>query len=415
MIKYRVLALGPQEVFPPTDGGKESIYGALATLAKHIAVTYAYPANENSSANEANYSAIGVRQIAVSYSPRESIWVILNAILRGKPYKFEKYSTKRAVQLYQDALGTAKFDVVLCFHPHTVALAKRLQQHNSWCLPIILREHNIEYELVQSYRDSLSGIWKWAATVFAVITRVEEQRIWRCVDAVAFITDRDLLTARTQDPHSNFLLAPEGVPIPPERVALKPSSDRQLLVLLNPRATQSVANLKQFLHSHWLMASDDPRLQDVSLAITGVGLDQLAELVNMTPTQLSSMRVRALGFVPLLRDTFATSLALVSPTYVGGGIRKKVLEAMANQLPVIATVMDIATCSYFHEGQNILRLGTPAEFIECVEGLLLDDERWQQLSDAGRITVERFASWSLLADVIISEIARLTEKGAVCQ
>lgn len=407
MKTIKLLALGPQEVIPPVDGGKEGIHGALASLARRFDVTYAYPRADNSAAAAPGYQAIGVRQLDVPFVPVESPAVVAGATLRGLPYKFEKYSTAEAARAYLGAIGMDAFDAILCFHPHTVALAEKIRQARGWRVPIVLREHNIEYELVRSYRDSLGGLKRIAASLFAHLTHREEKNIWRRVDAVAFLTDHDLAIARAQDTRSNFRLAPEGIPIPPKRALDRGAVSMQLLALLNPRATQSVSSLKRFLHTVWAPASAAPSLQALSVAVTGVDENRLAALVDMTPDQLRALRIRALGFVPSLAAVFAESLALVSPTYVGGGIRKKILEAMANQVPVVATRLDAESCGYFRPGENLIAFDTPQDFIDGVGRLATDDAYWHDMADAGRRTVEQHASWELFADEIHAEFTRL--------
>ncbi|MGY2487098.1 glycosyltransferase [Cupriavidus sp. CP313] len=407
MKQIKILALGPQEVIPPVDGGKESIHGALASLGEQFDVTYAYPRAENSAEAAAGYAAIGVRQVAVPFRPVESLGVILGATLQGRPYKFEKYSTTAAARAFADAVGPIRPDALICFHPHTVGLAEKIRRAAGWRVPILLREHNVEYELVRSYRDSLRGPLRLAASLFASFTQREEMRIWTRVDAVAFITDQDLAIARRQDGHSNLFLAPEGIPLPPRRDLSESAASSQLLVLLNPRATQSVDSLKRFLHTVWAQAAQHPRLQPLTLAITGVQLEQLAGLVDIKPETLTGLRVKALGFVPSLTAVFASSLALISPTYVGGGIRKKILEGMANQLPVITTRLDVESCGYFQAGRNLIAFESPVDFIDGAGRLREDKAYWASISEAGRSTVETHAHWRLFADRIRAEILRL--------
>lgn len=408
-MSLRLLAIGPQDVCPPTDGGKEGIHGALAALARRAEISYAYPCAEGGAPSAAAYQALGVRPLALTRTPRETLATVLGATLRGQPYKFAKYASREATrQLHATVAGLA-FDAILCFHAHSVGLAERLQRLAGWRLPIIVREHNIEYELVDSYRRSLGPLGRLAAWPFAWLTRREEQALWARADATAFLTDRDLAVAQATSTRGRLLLAPEGVPIPERRSARRPASEPRLLLLLNQRATQSVGNVRQFLREHWPQAAGRPPLHGVSLAVTGVGPERLAELSGLSVDELSALRVQALGFLPSLVETFASTLALVSPTFVGGGIRKKVLEAMAHQLPVIATDLDIDSCSYFRPGENLLRLGTPAEFADDVGRLLAEPGLWQRLSDAGRATVEAHAHWDRFADVIVEEVQRLID------
>jgi glycosyltransferase involved in cell wall biosynthesis len=117
--------------------------------------------------------------------------------------------------------------------------------------------------------------------------------------------------------------------------------------------------------------------------------------------------VRALGYVESLATTFASSLALVSASFVGAGIRKKVLEAMAHQLPVIATPLDIRSCSFYETDVNVLSMDSVDRFVSAVKRLADDPRFWADLSQAGRSTVERHADWQDFAEVMMGETVRL--------
>jgi glycosyltransferase involved in cell wall biosynthesis len=403
MTNIRLLCLSHREVIPPDDGGKESIHGALAALANRADVTYAYPAAGEPAAG---YSAINVRAVPVRFLPEETATTIAASTLRLRPYKFAKHATNRAVRLFAAALESRRFDAVVCFHPHVVRLAECILKRRGERLPIILREHNIEYALVESYAKRLELPLRPAASAYAWLTRREEQCIWRRVDAVAFISDADLAAARGTGVRANFLLAPEGVPLPPARDARWPGSRAPLLFLFNPRAPQSVMNLRLFYERYWTPVQAAGLLQ-TPLAITGVGKAQLAALLRIAPSELDARNVRALGFVDSLAEVFASSLALVSATFAGGGLRKKVLEAMAHQVPVIATPLDVGTCAFYRPNENILRVDTVDDLVSAARRLADEPGFWLSLSRAGRSTVEQHADWRLFGEAIMREIARL--------
>jgi glycosyltransferase involved in cell wall biosynthesis len=406
MTNLRLLCLSHRQVIPPDDGGKESIHGALAALAKRADVTYAYPATGDPAAPRAGYSAINVRAVPVGFAPAESATTIAAATLRLLPYKFAKHATDRGVRAFVAALESRRFDAVVCFHPHVVRLAERILKRRGERLPIVLREHNLEYALVESYARRLHLPLRFAASAYAWMARREEQRIWRRVDAVAFISDADLAAARATGVRANFLHAPEGVPLPPARDARWPGSSAPLLVLFNPRAPQSVMNLRLFYEHYWIEVQAAGLLPQTRLAVTGVGKVELASLLGVTVAELDARNVRALGFVDSLPEVFASSLALVSPTFAGSGLRKKVLEAMAHQLPVIATPLDVGTCAFYRAGENILRIDTVADFVAAAKRLAHDPVLWGSLSQAGRSAVEQHASWELFADAMMKEVAR---------
>jgi len=402
--RLRLLCLGPQNIWPPVDGGKEGIHGALGGLAKRCDVTYAFPSPSGETVRQADVQP-GVHPIAVPWLPRDSAALIVSSTLRGQPYKFEKYSSADAVSTFARAVPRQAYDAIFCFHAHTARLGEGLRNTLGLNVPVLLREHNIEYELVASYRRSLSPWLRAAAWPFELLTRRAEQRSWARADAVAFLSDRDLATARATGAKGRLLLAREGIPLPPRRPAVHPGANAPLLLLLNPKAGQSVLNLREFLHRCWSTVATDPRMCTTALQVTGVTTERLAELVGMDITRLKSLRVQGLGFLPSLEEVLASSLGLISPTYVGGGIRKKILEAMAHQLPVVATRLDIETCSYFESGRNILELAEqPDSLAEQVAVLRDDPKAWLRLASQARDTVEVNASWDLFATSVIDEI-----------
>ena len=406
--RLRLLCLGPQNVWPPVDGGKEGIYGALQGLAKKCDVVYAFPDLAFDQVQGDGYVLAGVTPLPVPWVVSESLAQIFAATVKLRPYKFEKYSSRAAVNHFARAIGDRPFDAIVCFHAHTARLGAGLRFVLGLDVPVLVREHNIEYELVASYRKSRSAVVRFLSWPIEFLTRRAELDIWKGADAVAFLSDRDLLQAQSASGGGRLILAREGVPLPGIRSARFPGTFAPLLVLLNPRANQSVHNLIEFIRGSWSNAFEDPRTMGITLDVTGVTTEQLAKLLGIELPELQRLRVRGLGFLPSLAAVLSNALALVSPTYVGGGIRKKILEAMANQLPVIATRFDIATCDYFETGTNILELYDDVErFCQTVGDLRNNPDRWVEMSSAGRAAVETYASWDLFAETILGEIIYL--------
>lgn len=410
LLRPKVLALGPQNVFPPTDGGKEGIYGALAALACFCDVTYAYPCTDSRSIED--YRDIGVTAAPYNYEPSETYLNIVLATISAKPYKFEKYCSHAAVDALCSSVLAKDFTVIVCHHAHTFGLARKYARRVGLNVPIVVREHNIEYELVESYRDSVRGLSRIAASFYAWLTRHEEMRIWKSASAVGFLSDQDLRTAQKAmgAQISNFFLAREGVPIPAMRDAHFPREDAPLLVLLNPQATQSVANLKTFVHKYWYPLRKRHLIDNFELHITGVSQEQLSELMELKGESLINLGIHATGFLPSITSALESALALVSPTFVGGGIRKKVLEAMAHQLPVIATKLDIESCDYFTSGENIFLLRSPDSFADFLKELRANEHNWLYISKQARTTVEEFANWDIYGQAMYQMICNLQLK-----
>ncbi|MEZ5659051.1 MAG: glycosyltransferase [Burkholderiaceae bacterium] len=400
--RARLLALGPHDVYPATDGGRESIFGALGALAAHADLTYAYPCVGDSPGLEI-YRARGLRPLPIDYATREGPALMLSATLRGQPYKFAKYWRTAHVRKLLAAIDLHEFDAILCFHAHLFGLGWRLARAANWHGPIILREHNLEYGVVDSYVASLPAWAKPAGRIMSWLTRREEHMAWRRADAVAFISDADLDAARATGVPGRFLLAPEGTPLP----VLDPPAQLapRVVFLCNPKAIQSAHNARRFVQDCWLPAKAAGRLRGLGLAITGVDPAGLESLAGVSVPRQTETGIEAVGFVDALAPLLQGSLAMVSPSYVGGGIRKKILEGMAHGLPVIATPLDIESSRLFVADENILAFdGGPQSFSDVFEALQANPARRAQLAAAARASIEREATWAHFGQVMSAMI-----------
>ena len=402
----KVLVLGPQEVMPPTDGGREGIHGLLSALAGFCQVTYAYPASEFNGATLNAYKDINVTNIPIIFNVRETWSLVLRSMITFTPYKFKKYASRPLIDAFESKLSHHKFDGVLCCHPHMFELGEQLRRRLNVNCPLVLREHNIEYELVKSYSESLTGLRYVMARFFYKATKRAEISIWRRADGVAFLTSADFKVAYEQCGLHSFFVAPEGVPIPAIGKRAPSARSDNLLILLNKKATQSVSNVCQFLRTIWAESKSLPEFPPTSIVITGLTMDELSCKCSLSCQELADLDVSCVGFVPSLDELFNSSLALVSPTYVGGGIRKKVLEAMANNLPVIATPLDVGSTDYFCDRENILQFTSATDLMEAIV-LLKDPDFSERISESARRTVQENASWDHCAKKIVDFLGQL--------
>lgn len=403
----QILTLGPQEIWPPNDGGKEGIFGAITALAKKCTVTYACPCSEPSQETYEAFKKNRIQFLPVDYEVRETIFTVLEATLKLKPYKFHKYSNSKAISAFAKTVKHLRPDCIICHHAHLGEVGLAIRQRFNWEIPIIIREHNIEYELLDSYRTAQPYYMRVLLLPLQRITRRFEWRLWREVDAVAFLSDADYRTGNESGQVKRGLLAREGVPIPRRR-NLGPKSDlNSIFYPFNPNASQNRFNLREFITKIWLEIRLDQEINEIKIVISGVNAEGLREITGLTVDQQNEARIEAVGFLDSLRATYDSALAVVSATFVGGGVRKKILEAMANEVPVIATELDIRTSSYYIESKNILKFHDADSFSKCLKRLKTDSNEWLQFSILGRKAVEEHANWNQYADVILDQILLL--------
>ncbi|MGD0585829.1 MAG: glycosyltransferase family 4 protein [Oryzomonas sp.] len=107
--------------------------------------------------------------------------------------------------------------------------------------------------------------------------------------------------------------------------------------------------------------------------------------------------VTCLGFVEDVPAFYGSVDVVVAPIRYGGGIKIKVLEAMACGKPVVTTSVGAEGIAEDNEGAFLVA-DDPAAFAEAVVALLSDKERRAALGEQARQVIERRFSWQRLCD-----------------
>lgn len=107
--------------------------------------------------------------------------------------------------------------------------------------------------------------------------------------------------------------------------------------------------------------------------------------------------VTCLGFVEDVPAFYGSVDVVVAPIRYGGGIKIKVLEAMACGKPVVTTSVGAEGIAEAGEGAFLVA-DDPAEFAEAVVALLSDKDRRASLGEQARQVIERRFSWQRLCD-----------------
>jgi glycosyltransferase involved in cell wall biosynthesis len=144
--------------------------------------------------------------------------------------------------------------------------------------------------------------------------------------------------------------------------------------------TPNTDALRDFLHTQWpLIRKDEPQARFV---VAGEGASN--ELRGLMHDHGVDYR----GYVEDLREVYRESRVYIAPVTSGGGIRTKIVEAMAAGIPVVSNSFAPHGLGC-QAGRDIVVHDQPGESAAAIVRLLRDNTYWTQVRDAGRAFVER--------------------------
>jgi glycosyltransferase involved in cell wall biosynthesis len=119
--------------------------------------------------------------------------------------------------------------------------------------------------------------------------------------------------------------------------------------------------------------------------------------------------IAVLGEVPDVRPAIAAAAAYVVPMRIGGGVRLKLLEALAMQAPTVSTCMGAQGVAGLEQSQHLLLADQPPTFARALLSLL-DQPAWARcLGSQGRALVQARYDWQVIVprlEQVYAEVMR---------
>jgi sugar transferase (PEP-CTERM/EpsH1 system associated) len=265
----------------------------------------------------------------------------------------------------------------------------------------LLDEHNAEYLLQQrAFQTDAQQPATWPAAAYSLVQydrlRRYERAACRAADQVVAESEADRQALQAVDPQLAVAVVPNGVDLYEWRVgAAGHDADAARLSAVGPLVVfdgsmdfrPNVDAVVWFVHEVWPLVRRE------------VPLAQFA-IVGRNPTR----RVQALqgergvvvtGTVPDTRPWVAAAAVYVVPMRIGGGVRLKVLQALAMERALVSTTLGCEGVTVT-DGVNVRLADDPALFARGVIDLLQNESQRQALGRAARRLAADYA-WEQIA------------------
>ena len=257
--------------------------------------------------------------------------------------------------------------------------------------PVVLFEHNVEYQIWQ--RLAALERRPWLRALFEIEwrkLRAREAEACQRADLTIAVSEDDRRRLEQIAPGIRASSIPTGVDVDyftPDRSAERPSN------LVFSGSMDWHPNEDAVLYFvETILPRIRAQVPDVTFTVVGRNptgrVREIAERAGAVVT----------GTVDDVRPFIAAGEVYVVPLRAGGGTRLKIFEALAMARPVVSTTVGAEGLG-IGPGRHFLAADDPGAFADTVVSLLRDPARRRALGDAGRRLVESCYGWPSIARV----------------
>jgi glycosyltransferase involved in cell wall biosynthesis len=266
-----------------------------------------------------------------------------------------------------------------------------------------LRDRPVGSRLPDSWPDPRRGtrapdrvravLGRWYRAGDAAAWRRLQRRVATAVAAVVVCSDVD----RERLGVVNAVVVPNGVDPPDRPVGRDEVRGRPTICLHGSLAYEPNIDAATILVRD-VLPRVRARYRDVEVRLVGECDPRVLRLAQPNDIVVT-------GSVPDIAVELARADVVAVPLRQGAGTRIKVLEALAQRVPVVATSVAVEGLAVEH-GRHLLVADDPDHFADCCVTLLHDRALRRQLADAGERLVRTRYEWSVGQHAVV----RLAER-----
>lgn len=382
----KVLVISAGFPYPPNEGGSLRIYKILGYLSAHHEITLVSFAWPNEIEQRQRLEQVCRRVYAVPY--RVVGTGLTSRLRRGLTWRLSRPAMFRSSMMTAQLARLCRqetFDLVQIEHPW-------MAQHvMSWGLPKVVVAVDIlavQMERARRY----APVWRLPEELWAAHQNGSyEKWVYRQADVVIAVSEHDRQTL-----HGHYGLTDDKMTVVPNGVDLdyfRPSDDTP-----KPYDIGFVGKMSYTANQDgalWFASQILPlvhtELPEASFRI--IGKDPSEKIRDL---DRENTRIVVTGPVDDIRKELGSCAIAVVPLRQGAGTRVKVLEALAQGVPVVTTSIGVEGID-FVSGVHGLVADSAHSFSKAVVSVLRDEELRRRFRANGRRLVEARYGWRQMA------------------
>lgn len=404
--------------FPLYSGGQVRLFNLIKELSKNHETTLICEKRTNQTTDDVKeIEKICKKVIAVNRRKQWTIENIVNSGISSKSFLASGHTHKEMNKIIKNELAENVFDLI---HVETYYVMQNLPETS---IPIVLAEHNIEYQVYKRFVQNSPLALRPLLNLDIAKIKKEEEACWKNAARLIAVSKEDSSVMEQQG--VNPIIVANGVDTVKFKSKIihstssvqenQKSKIKKILFMGDFKWIQNRDAVKFIIEDIWPQICShsgkrsaprisntenqrDPgqaRMTDVfniKLWIVGRNIPESIKKLTNDPDIIFDEKSSGMPTEQIFQDADV----LLAPIRVGGGTSYKILESMSCGTPVVTMPMSAESIEAT-SNQDIMTGQTASELAEKTLELLGDEELYNKLAINGRKLIERKYTWKKIA------------------
>lgn len=309
---------------------------------------------------------------AIYVDTRLNVVDAFSNLITQDTYHVSRFFSSDVDKAIEELLQKEKFDIVICesiFVAPYIPVIRRLSNAK-----IMLRSHNLEFSIWHRLAKSHpAGLKKTYLKILTRQLRDYEVDLLFEIDGIIAINADELKHYRRLGFKGKGLTIPFGVN-PSEYIPTDKFEANSVFHLGSMDWKPNEEGIEWFLDKVWpLVIEKNPKLK---LYLAGRHMPRWL-------TDLKMKGVKVIGEVEDAKEFMSSKNIMIVPLMSGGGMRVKIIEALALQKPVVSTPLGAKGVAV-KNGKSVVLVRQPVDFANAILELAANKEMAANMAKAGR-------------------------------
>lgn len=395
---YNILFLATRFPYPPDDGGKIDTLTNIKILSRNYGVFLFYIGNKDEKEKELEkHTSLQGLYSYTKDTKNNLIGIFINLFCKV-PYTISKYHDYKIYKKIEGIIKEKNIDIVFINHLH-MAFYGKLMKEKFPGIKLILREQNTEYifwkRIFKEEKNVLKKFIFWWQS-FKILNY--EREIINIFDKCFMISPVDQLNLLKINLNAKTVAIPTAINIKKYQLSQTINTiPHSMIYVGNFSWLPNLQGLLWFLREVWPEIVEE--FSDAKIFI--VGKNPSDEIIRF-----KSKNIIVTGYVNDIKPWIAKAEIFLVPLFSGGGIRIKILEAMAMKKPIVSTSIGAEGIGVSNM-KNIIVSDNKENFVKSIKLLFNNKKIRDNLSKNSRKLIEEKYSFEIIEKALTQAIENL--------